>query len=86
MAVVSVALGLAKGLIELYDFWGSIQDAPQEVTEMLSDLKMLSSILNELIARDNPSTHVKDALEHCEMKVEVCLPINPFDNFFAKLF
>jgi hypothetical protein len=64
MAVVSLALQLAGGIIKLYDFWGTVQDAPQEVTEMLMDLRLLSRILNELVSR-------KDPLEHCDTKVEV---------------
>jgi hypothetical protein len=71
MAVVSLALQLAGGLIKLYDFWGTVQDAPHEVSEMLMDLKLLSRILNELVNRKDPSPHVKDALEHCDAKVEV---------------
>jgi hypothetical protein len=71
MVVVSLALQLAGGIIKLYDFWGTVKDAPQEVTEMLMDLKMLSRILNELVSRKDPSPHVKDALEHCDTKVEV---------------
>jgi len=72
MAVVSLALQLAKGFIDLYDFWGSVKDALEEVADMLLDLKMLSRLLNELIMRKDPSSHVRDALEHCSMKVEVC--------------
>lgn len=71
MAVISLALQLAGGFIKLYDFWGTVQDAPQEVGDMLLDLKLLSRILNELVYRKDPSPHVKDALEHCDTKVEV---------------
>jgi hypothetical protein len=78
MAVVSLALQLAGGFIQLYDFWGTVQDAPHEVSEMLMDLKLLSRILNELINRKDPSPHVKDALEHCDAKVEV---IESFQSF-----
>jgi len=78
MAVVSLAVQLAKGLIELYDFWGSVRDAPEEVCEMLKDLQMLSNILNELITRKDPSPHVSDALEHCYTKIEVHIPISLF--------
>jgi len=85
MAMISLAVKLAKGLIELYDFWGSVREAPEEVGEMLKDLQMLSNILNELITQKDPSTHVKDALEHCDTKVEACLLVNPFNNFFANL-
>src|SRR4051812_7943876 len=73
MAVISLAVQLAKGFIELYDFWGSVREAPEEVGEMLKDLQMLSSILNELITRNDPSPHVKDALEHCDAKVGASL-------------
>lgn len=69
--MVSLALQLAGGLIKLYDFWGTVQDAPAEVGEMLMDLKLLSRILNELVNRKDPGTHVQDALEHCDGKVQV---------------
>jgi hypothetical protein len=85
MAVISLAIQLGQGLIELYDFWGSVRDAPEEVAQMLLDLKLLSNILNELIIRKDPSSHVKDALKHCDMKVEACLLISPFYNFFTNL-
>jgi hypothetical protein len=81
MAVVSLALQLAGGLIKLYDFWGTVQDAPHEVSEMLMDLKLLSRILNELVNRKDPSPHVKDALEHCDTKVEARTPFsNPLQE------
>lgn len=51
IAVISLAAQLGKRLIDLYDFWGSIRDAPQEVADVLTDLKILSNILNELILR-----------------------------------
>jgi hypothetical protein len=50
---------------------GAVQDAPQEVTDMLMDLKLTSRILNKLVNRKDPRPHVKDALEHCDAKVEV---------------
>lgn len=71
IAVISLAAQLGKGLIDLYDFWGSIRDAPQEVADVLTDLKILSNIVNELILRKDYGSHVVDALKHCELKVEV---------------
>ncbi|KAF7508364.1 hypothetical protein GJ744_009355 [Endocarpon pusillum] len=71
LAVVSLGVQLASGLIKLYDFWGTVRDAPQEVGEIVLDLKLLSRILNELINRKDPSPHVKDALDHCNDKVAV---------------
>jgi len=84
MAVVSLAFQLAGGLIQLYDFWGTVQDAPHEVNEMLMDLKLLSRILNELVNRKDPSPHVKDALEHCDSKVEVKKPFQGFTESIAE--
>lgn len=71
IAVVSLALQLAGGFIKLYDFWGTVQDAPHEVQEVLIDLKLLSKILDVLVKRNDSSPHVKDVLEHCDTKVEV---------------
>jgi hypothetical protein len=73
IAVISLAVQLGKGLIDLYDFWGSVRDAPHEVADVLVDLKILSNILNELILRKDHGSHVGDALEHCALKVEVCV-------------
>ena len=71
MAFISLAIQIGGGFIKLYDFWGTVRDAPQEVSEIVLDLKLLSRILNELVNRNDPSPHVKDALEHCDAKVEV---------------
>jgi predicted XRE-type DNA-binding protein len=81
MAVISLALQLAGGFIKLYDFWGTVQDAPQEVNEMLIDLKLLSRILNELVKQKDPSPHVKDTLEHCDTKVEVSQLHNRLERY-----
>lgn len=71
IAVVSLAIQLAGSFIKLYDFWGTVRDAPDEVREIVIDLKLLSRILDELVNRSDPSPHVRDALIHCDSKVKV---------------
>ncbi|PVH68362.1 hypothetical protein DL98DRAFT_631493 [Cadophora sp. DSE1049] len=58
MAVISLAVQLTQGLVKLYDFWGSVRDAPDEVIQMLFDLKLLENILHGLITRKDPSPHL----------------------------
>ena|SRR5436190_5277949 len=73
VAIVSLAIQLTGGFIKLLDFWGTVRDAPGEVNEIVTDLKLLSSILNELVNQNNPSPHVKNTLIHCNNKVNVSL-------------
>lgn len=82
MAVASLAIQLGGGFIKLYDFWGTVQDAPKEVGEIVLDLKLLSRTLNELINRKDPSPYIQDALTICHDKVAV-RPLT-FDLSFNK--
>ena len=74
VAIVSLAIQLTGGFIKLLDFWGTVRDAPDEVNGIVTDLKLLSRILNELVNQNNPSPHVKNTLIHCNNKVKVSLP------------
>lgn len=71
MAVASLAIQLGSGFIKLYEFWGTVQDAPKEVGQIILDLKLLSRTLNELINRKDPSPFIQDVLTICNDKIEV---------------
>ncbi len=48
IAVVSFAIQLAESTKKLYDFWKSVDDAPDSVREIVADLKLLSTTLTEI--------------------------------------
>jgi hypothetical protein len=57
LAVVSFTLQLADNVQRLLDFWDSVKDAPAEVSEIRSQLRILSALLKgiELNSRHSPS-------------------------------
>lgn len=68
MAVVSLALQLSDGIKQLYDFWGSVKDAPDEIRVITTDLGLLSSVLAEMASEEQhygPDPTLKAALELC---------------------
>lgn len=48
IAVVSIALQLADSIKRFSEFIGSIQEAPEEIESFLSDLQILSSVLDDI--------------------------------------
>ena len=48
LAVVSLALQLADNVQRLIDFWDSVKDAPTEVTEIRSQLRVLGALLSSI--------------------------------------
>lgn len=68
MAVVSLALQLSDGIKQLYDFWDSVKDAPDEIRVITTDLGLLSSVLAEMASEEQhsgPDPTLKAALELC---------------------
>lgn len=47
-AVVSLALQLADNVQRLVDFWDSVKDAPSEVAEIRSQLRVLGALLRRI--------------------------------------
>jgi len=75
LAVISVALQLADGCTRLYDFWGSIQEAPTEVKLIKEDLMLLSAVLTQISWVGQNSPPVVDALRHCSTRIDVSLEV-----------
>jgi len=48
LAVVSLALQLADNVQRLVDFWDSVKDAPAEVAEIRSHLRILGEVLRSI--------------------------------------
>jgi hypothetical protein len=48
LAVISLALQLADNVQRLIDFWDSVKDAPTEVTEIRSQLRILGALLSSI--------------------------------------
>jgi len=78
-AVVSLAIELGDKVKMLYDFWGSIQDAPREIRAISQDLKIISDVLDDIrqeseIKSARPYSRAIDAslaaLEQCEESIE----------------
>lgn len=55
MAVVSLALQLGESIKQLYDFWGSVKDAPEDIRAITTDLGLLSSVLAEMASEEQHS-------------------------------
>ena len=72
MAVVSLALQLGASIKHLYDFWGSVKDAPDEFHAITTDLSLLASVLAEMAFEEQcfePDHTLPTVLEACCDKV-----------------
>jgi hypothetical protein len=67
-AVVSLAIQLAEKANELYRFWQSIDEAPDSIRAIVSDLKLLSAVLDQISKRDRqhgPDITTTGVIESC---------------------
>ena len=72
IAVVSIAIQLADSIKKLYEFWTSVQDAPEDIRAIVKELRLLSAVLdgiklNEQRYGPDPTTTI--VLESCTDKV-----------------
>ena len=87
MAVVSLAVQLAGTVKKLHDFWDSMKEAPDEISAIVKDLKLLSSVLANI--EQNEQTHGPDPtitsiLESCADKVKALVAfVNEFEPEFT---
>jgi hypothetical protein len=64
-AVVSLALQLADNVQRLVGFWDSVKDAPSEITEIRSELRVLGVLLKRIeIDAQHAASDDGDILEH----------------------
>jgi hypothetical protein len=68
IAVVSFTVQLVETAKKLYDFWSSVDEAPDFVHEIVADLKLLSTTLAEIALHEQKHGNngsVTDILESC---------------------
>lgn len=71
-SVVSLVIQLADGIKKLYEFCGSVKDAPEAVHRMVHELKMLHGILIQMQSDGDqyrPDVATTSVLEGCMAKV-----------------
>ncbi|KAE8446656.1 hypothetical protein EG329_011699 [Mollisiaceae sp. DMI_Dod_QoI] len=76
IAVVSFAIQLAESTKKLYDFWKSVDDAPDSVREIVADLKLLSTTLTEIAIHEQKygnNGSITDILESSTEQVQTML-------------
>jgi hypothetical protein len=75
IAVISLGLQLANSVQRLVDFWDSVKDAPSEVAEIRSQLKVLGALLRSIESdthqslSDSESSLGNDCLLICKASV-----------------
>ena len=52
MAVVSLAFQLGERIKQLYSFWLSVKEAPDDINMITTDLSLLSSVLAEMACEE----------------------------------
>ena len=73
IAVTSLAFNLAESTKKLFEFWDSIQNAPEEVNDITSDLESLRNLLEQIghEAQHQPPNHlIESALRLCSRKID----------------
>ena len=72
IAVTSLAFKLAESTKKLFEFWDSIQNAPEEVNDIKLELESLRNVLEQIghEAQHQPPTRlVEPALRLCSRKI-----------------
>ena len=68
IAVTTLAIELAESIRKLFEFWDSIQNAPEEVNDIKLELESLEQIAHEA-QRQSPNRLVEPALRLCSRKI-----------------
>ena len=78
IAVVSLAIQVADSVKQLYDFWKSVKEAPEDIQAITTDLELLQSIFSN-IAHDaqhaEPDQVLTVVLQRCNSNVEKLVTI-----------
>ena len=72
IAFVSLAIQLAESTTKLYHFWGSIKDAPNSIKALTDDLRLVSTVLEEIQSdakHCNPDETCLKALQNAQALV-----------------
>lgn len=78
LAVTSLTIQLADQINKLYAFWDAYKDAPQNIRDIVHDLKFLSSVLDRIQQEEwwhGPDSTTTQVLEACSDQVEACMGI-----------
>ena len=75
IAVVSVAIQLAETIKKIYDFWSSVQDAPQDIRDIVKELQIILDVIKEIendewISKLESHSIIQTAAESCLDKVQ----------------
>ena len=71
IAVVQLAGQLVKGFIQLYDFWVTVEGAPDDISDLVTELKCLTSLLKDIANEQHHGHGMIIAMQCCEGKVKV---------------
>ena len=78
VAVTSLAFQLAHSTKKLFDFWESIQDAPEDVRKVKTDLKFLTKVLEHIAhgaQQQLPDLLMESALRLCSDKIDTIMSL-----------
>lgn len=73
IAVTSLAIQLVDSIDKLYGFWISVKDAPDDVHIIITDLKLLSTVLTEIsfeAQQSEPNPTLEAVLKTCSTRVK----------------
>ena len=76
IAVASIAIQLADSIKKLYEFWESVQDAPNDIRAVVKELRLLSAVLEGIQSNERrygPDPTTTSVLESCADKVTALL-------------
>jgi len=71
VSFADAAARLARSCSQLYQFWGTLQEAPLTVQFIKTDLRLLQGLLREISVGVELSPPVALALDACNLKVQV---------------
>lgn len=77
-AAVPIAIQLAGGLKKISDFWKSVQNAPMDVQNIITDLDLLSGIFCEMAfeaQHNGPDATLEKVLHRCEVSCKALTAI-----------
>lgn len=87
IAVASIALRLADSVKQIYDFWTSVKEAPDDIRTITEDLRVLSSILARIekeAGQVEPDATLEAALNGCMLNVKILTSLlNDIEPGFA---
>lgn len=68
LTFVELASTLAIRAKQLYDFWSSVEEAPEDIQAIARDIQLIQDILEEIAEHDGTKI-VRRSLEDCYQKV-----------------